>query len=130
MLGYILIDPKVCQKGSFGRRKSQKNNILEDIMLIWWFGSHWLASICNACMKEPINKVDFFFLVRTNSHCKGEVVVQVQQKFPLFYLYFYPCPITLWTSLQLENTSTIEMNTDWKSLHFHGPEQAIKLAKK
>ena len=69
-------------------------------------------------------------LVRTNSHCKGEVVVHVQQKFPLLYPYFYPCPIALWTSLQLENMSSIEMNTDWKFLHFHGTEKAIKLAKK
>ena len=55
-------------------------------------------------------------LIRTNSHCKGEVVVHVKQKFPLLYPYFYPCPIALWTSLQLENMSTIEMNTDWKTL--------------
>ena len=57
----------------------------------------------------------------TNSYCKGEVVVHVQQKFPLFYPYVYPCPIPLWTSLQLENTSTIEMNTDWKSLRIYNP---------
>ena len=43
---------------------------------------------------------------------------------------FLSCPIALWTSLQLENRSVIEMNTDWKSLHFHGPEKTIKLAKK
>ena len=69
-------------------------------------------------------------LVHTNSHCKEEAVVHVQQKFPLLHPYFYPCPIVLWTSLQLENTSTTEMNTDWKSLHFHGPDKDIKLAKK
>ena len=68
-------------------------------------------------------------MVRTNSQCKGELVVHVQQKFPLLYPYFYPCPIALWTTLQLENMSIIEMNTDWKSLNFHGPEKAIKLAK-
>ena len=35
-------------------------------------------------VKEPINKVDknAFSLVHTNSHCNGEVVVHVQQKFP------------------------------------------------
>ena len=76
-------------------------------------------------------------LVPTSSHYKGEVVVHVQQKFPLLYPYFYGCPIALCTSLQLENTSTIEMNTDWISIfmeileiHFYGLERAIKLAKK
>ena len=68
--------------------------------------------------------------VLTNSHCKEVVVVLEQKKFPLSYRYFYHCLIALWTPLQLENTSAIEMNTDWKSLHFHGPEKAIKLAKK
>ena len=82
-------------------------------------------------MKEPIKKVDknAVSLVRTNSHCKGEVVVHIQQKFPLLHPYFYLCPL-LWTSLQLEHMSTIEMNTDWKSLHFHGPANTIKLVKK
>ena len=76
-------------------------------------------------------------LVPTNSHYKGEVVVHVQQKFPLLYPYFYGCPIALCTSLRLENTSTMEMNTDWISIfmeileiHFYGLERAIKLAKK
>ena len=83
-------------------------------------------------MKESISKVDknVVSLVGTISHRKGEVVVRIQQKFQLLYPYFYTCPIAHWTSLQLENTSTIEMNTDGKSLHFHGPEKAIKLAKK
>ena len=83
-------------------------------------------------MKEPIKKVDknAVSLVHTSSHCKGEVVVHVQQKFPLLYPYFYSCLIVIWTSLLLEIMSTIEMNTDWKSLHFYGHEKAIKLAKK
>ena len=82
-------------------------------------------------MKVPINKVDkkAVSLVRTNSHGKGDVVVHEQQKFLVLYPYFYPCSIALWTSLRLENTSTIEMNTDWKFLNFHGPEKAIKPAK-
>ena len=65
-------------------------------------------------MKEPINKMDKndVSLVCTNSHCKGKVVFYVQQKSRLLYPCFYPCPIVLWTSLQLENTSIIEMNTD------------------
>ena len=74
-------------------------------------------------MKEPINEVDknvvSFFC--TNSYFRGEVVVYVQQKFSWLYPYFYPCPIALWTSLQPENTSTIEMNTDWKFLQIYNP---------
>ena len=83
-------------------------------------------------MKEPIKKLDknAVSLVCTNSDSKGEVVVRVQQKIPLLNPYFYPCPIVLWPSLQLENMPAIEMNMDWISLHFHGPEKAIKLAKK
>ena len=32
-----------------------------------------------------------------------------------------PVPIALWTALQLENMSTIEMNKDWKSLQNYNP---------
>ena len=32
------------------------------------------------------------------------------------YPCFYPCPITLWAFLQMENASTMGVNTDWKSL--------------
>ena len=82
-------------------------------------------------MKEPINKVDnnVVSLIRTSSLCKEEVVVHVQQIF-INVSIFLSLSITLWTSLQLENMLTIEMNTDWKSLHFRGPEQAIEPAKK
>ena len=74
-------------------------------------------------MKEPINEVDknVVSLVRTNSHCKGEVVVHVQQKSPWLYPYFYPCPIALWASLQPEKTSAIEMNTDEDFLQIYNP---------
>ena len=52
-------------------------------------------------MKEPINKVDkdAVSLVRTNFYCKGKVVVYVRQKYMIV------------------------------SLHFHGTEKAIRLAK-
>ena len=30
-----------------------------------------------------------------------------------------PVPLRVWTFLQLENTSTIETNTDWKYLHIY-----------
>ena len=64
---------------------------------------------------------DAISLVRNNSHCKEEVVACVQQKSPWLYPYFYPCPIAFWTSLQLENTSTIEINTDWQPLQIYNP---------
>ena len=35
------------------------------------------------------------------------------------YPYFCPCPTALWTFLQLERASTIEMNTDWKFLQIY-----------
>ena len=63
----------------------------------------------------------FLWFIPINSLCKGEGVVHVQQKSSWLHRYFYPCPIVLWTSLQLENMSTIEMNTDWKSLQIYNP---------
>ena len=55
------------------------------------------------------------------------------EKFPLLYPYFYPCPTALWTSLLLENNHKdeygLEIPTNLQSLRFHGPEKAIKLAK-
>ena len=33
----------------------------------------------------------------------------------------HPCPIALWASLEPENTSTIEMNTEWKFLQIYNP---------
>ena len=128
MLGYSVIEPKVCQKVGVGRRKNLKQYIrgYHAYMIIWkpLFGE------CLQCVKEPEVDKNAGSLVHTNYHCKEEEVVHVLQKFPLLYPYFYPWPIALWTSLQLENTSTVEINTDWKSLHFDGPEKAIKLAKR
>ena len=63
---------------------------------------------------------DAVSLAHTNSHGK-EVVVHVQKKSPWLYPYFYPCPIVFWTSLQLENMSTIEINMDWKLLQIYNP---------
>ena len=104
-------------------------------MIVW----KPLVDECLQCVKEPNNKVgkNAIFLVRTNSHYKREVIVHVQQKFPLLYPYFYGCPIALWTSLQLEIMSATEMNTDWESIfmeilgiHFYVLEKAIKLKSK
>ena len=48
--------------------------------------------------------------------------LSIYNKSPRLYPDFYPCPIALWASLQLENTSTIAMNnTDWKSLQIYNP---------
>ena len=64
-----------------------------------------------------------FAVVRTNSQCEKEMVGAVQQKSPLLYLCFYPCTVALWTYLQLGNASTMEVNTDWKSLQFFFTDQ-------
>ena len=64
-----------------------------------------------------------FAVVRTNSQCEKEIVGAVQQKSPLLYLCFYPCTVALWTYLQLGNASTMEVNTDWKSLQFFFMDQ-------
>ena len=75
-----------------------------------------LVGECLQRVKEPTNKLDknAVAVACTNSHCKGKVVGDVQQKSPWLYPYFYPCPIVLWTSLLLRNASTME-KTDWKS---------------
>ena len=62
VLGYSVIEPKVCQKGSVGKRKEPKNIILEDIMLVWWFGRHWLASVCNAWKGQSTKWTIILFL--------------------------------------------------------------------
>ena len=65
--------------------------------------------------------------------CKEEVIGHVQQKSPWLYSCFYPFPVALWTSLQLVNASTMEVNKNWKSLsnfQFYELDKAIKLAKK
>ena len=71
-------------------------------------------------MKEPTKELDknAVSVVCSDSHVKEEVVVHVQQKSPRLYPYFHPDPIAHWTSLQLENTSIMEVNMDWKSLQF------------
>ena len=83
-------------------------------MFIWWLGSHGWR--CLQCMKENTNKVEKNVVVRTNCHCKEEFVGPVQEKSQWLNLCFYLCPAALWTSLQLGNASTMEVNTDWKSL--------------
>ena len=85
MLGYSVIESKVCLKISVGRRNSLKTiyyriSCLDDNLEAtrWQYLQHVI---------EPINKLDknAVSLVRTNSHCKGEVVGDVQEKFPLLY---------------------------------------------
>ena len=56
-------------------------------------------------------------MVRTNSHSKEGVVGHAQQKSPRLYsCFFLSLLLAFWTSLQLGNSSTIEVNMDWKSL--------------
>ena len=72
----------------------------------------------------------------TNSYCKGEVVVHVQQKFPIILSI---CLSLSHSTLDIfaigkyinhRNEHRLEIPTNLQSLDFHGPEKAIKLAKK
>ena len=83
-------------------------------MIIW----RPLVGECLQSVKKPTNEVckNAVAVVRSNSYCREEVVGHVQQISPWLYPCFYACPIALWTSLQLGNASTMEVNTDWKPL--------------
>ena len=129
VFGYSAIEPKVCQNVGVGRRKSLKT-IYGRISYLYdnLEATGWRVFVTR---ERSTNNVDqnAVSLVRTNSDCKGEVVVHVKQKSTWLYPYFYPCHIALWKSLQLENTSTIEMKTDWKSLQIYHPYIFIDLKK-
>ena len=83
-------------------------------MIIWMP----LVGGCLQYVKEPTYEVDKNDVAAacTNHHCKEEVSGYVQQKFPWLYPCFHPWFIALWVSLQLQNASTVKMNTDWKFL--------------
>ena len=99
-------------------------------MIIW----KALVGQCLQCVKEPTNQLNMNVpaLVRTNSHCKEDVVRLVQQKSPWLCLCLYSSLTALQTSLQLWNTSTMEEDTDWKSqwIFIFNFQFSIKLAKK
>ena len=96
-------------------RASRQYIRVYDVYMIIWKS---LIGECLQCVKKSTKKKEknTVAVVRTNSHYKEEVVGHVQQKSPWLYPCFYPCPIVLWTSLQLISAWTIEVNTDWKSL--------------
>ena len=114
-------------------KKKHKENIIENIMFIWSFGSHWLAIVCNVWRSQPTKWIRMLLLwfVPIVTVKKGKVGL-VQPKSPWLHPCFSPCPTTLWASLQLGNT--------WKrdecglkipaKFHFYELEKAIKLAKK
>ena len=83
-------------------------------------------------MKEPPNEVDktVFSLVRTNSHCKGEVVVHVQQKFLRLYRCFNLDTFATGKHVNHRDEYGLEIPTNLQFLNFHDSEKAIKLAKK
>ena len=70
------------------------------------------------CVKGPNNEVgkNTVAVVRSNSHCNDEVVDHVTQNIFMFVSMFLSLSLSLWTSLQLGNASTMEVNTNWKSL--------------
>ena len=117
---YSVIESKVCQKVGVGRRKSLKT-IYYRISCLYdnLEGTGWWVFVTPE-RANPRSGRDAVSLVHNNSHCK-EVVVHVQQKSPWLYPYFYPWPTAFWSSLQLENMSTIEINTDWKPLQIYNP---------
>ena len=100
-------------RGRGREEKEPKDNILEDIMfMIFWKPR---VGKCLQCVKEPTNGVEenAVAMVRTTSHCKEDVVGHVS----LIVSMFLSLPHhDLRVSLQLGNASTIELNTDWKSL--------------
>ena len=69
------------------------------------------------CVKGPNNEVgkNTVAVVCTNSHCNEEVT-HVTQNIFMFVSMFLSLSLSLWTSLQLGNASTMEVNTNWKSL--------------
>ena len=78
-------------------------------MVIW----KPLVGVFLQCVKEPTNEVDKNdnAVICTTSYCKKEVVRNILQNISVILPSFYLCPILL----QL-NASTMEVNTDWKSL--------------
>ena len=75
-------------------------------------------------VKEPRNEVDktVFSLVRTNSHCKGEVVV--------LYRCFDLDTFATGKRVNHRDEYGLEIPTNLQFLNFHDSEKAIKLAKK
>ena len=75
-----------------------------------------------------------FSLVRTNSHCKGEVVVHVAiSVIVLIFLSLSHCALDIFATGKNVNHRDeygLEIPTNFQFLNFDGPEKAIKLAKK
>ena len=96
-------------------------------MIIW----KPLVDKCLQCVKEPIDEVgkNAIVVARTNSHRKQELLAMCNMNIPMTVSIFCICPIVRWTSLQLENLSTVEVSIP-VNFHFYGSEKAIKLVKK
>ena len=85
-------------------------------------------------MKEPFKEVDknVVSLVRTNSHCKEGLVVEISMTVSIF-LFLSHCMLDIFATVKHVNHRDeygLEAPTKLQSLFFHGPEKAIKLAKK
>ena len=115
VLGYCAIDPKVCQEANVGRRQSLKT--VHQRIYVYMINWRPLVGEYLQCVKEPATEVytNAVPVFHTNSHCKGEVLDHVQQKFSWLHPCFYLCLIVFWTSLQPGKASIMEVNTDWKS---------------
>ena len=81
LLRYSGINPKVCQEAGIGRIQSLKA-IYYKISCLYDNLEATLVGKCFQYVKEPTSEMDkkTVAVVRTNSHCKEEVVGHVQQK--------------------------------------------------
>ena len=120
MLWYSIIEPKVFQKVSVERKKSLKS-------INWWISclydnlkaSRWWVFVTHERANQQSGQECCFFGSYKFSLKRRSGWPFTTYPYPYLYPYFYPCPIALWTSLHLENMSTIGMNTDWKSLQIY-----------
>ena len=108
--------PKSVKRPVLGEERASRQYVREYhvYMFVWKpLVSEWLVQ----CVKDPTSEMDknTVAMVCTNFRCKEDVVDHVQQKSPSLYPCLCLCPIALWTTLQLGNMSTMEVNTDWNS---------------
>ena len=129
MLGYSVIDLKVCQETGDGRRKpkdSMRKSRLYDNLKP-------LVGKCLQYLKELTNKVDknSVAVTRTSSHCKEEVVGATEISMIVSMFLSLPhCALDIFATgkrVKHGGEYRLEIPADF---HLYVPEKAIKLAKK
>ena len=113
-------------KGCCWEKKELKINTLEDIMLINdnLEATGWRMFVMRkrANQKKWTRMLFLWFVLILTINEKW--LSEYNRNFDYCIHVSIPIPL-LWTSLQLEHMPTIETNTEWKSLHFHGPEKPL-----